>query len=890
MGKRIDPEQYSPKEENVFSKERTTFGSESLKPKEQPFNGVEQNAEHSELGAEKLEAKKAQLEKITKAASTTSTAVSTTLTVGATAVIAVGGVMVLNDTREAPNIVQFSEVYAVQNTIQYSLLAFNEAEAIESDSPNNPVSSEDDQKIECFLTLVLLQGNDRVAERPIEWLGIHEGVFEDLAYSTEYTLNVYENLFFSWEDEPVATYTVTTGEKEPETASLIRGIRWHVTYDQTECKHEYSFQLDYRDDFNYWSNFMISLSDPDYQSADMMLEFSPEDPFTFPEELLPPPGRSWPLRIYADSEDPENSGRQVILYEEDFESAPEVEGIEIAPVYDENQSPTGAPEPIDLEAQVYFTDFAERWSSFTVNIQCANLTFEKEIAREGFDPDGHMAFVQMNMDPSLVSEDMTVRVTAMSSYRFDLVNERPAPVLVYLQTIAGETPSGSQINGLAWSVDYEDEEMFRHQYAVSFDYDDPNAYWSNFEFCIEDEEGDSVLYTEQMNSLSDQLQIGMLEADIGMPDMYAHVYADSTDPDNSGTRVLLYSEPFEIEPMVMSVDGHEILNGTADMDSSSSLESSNPRLFIYFYDPWERWSSFRVTLTVEGNSQTTAVQENQIDRMTDIAQITMQPPNLVIPSGSSYPPEEIDVVVTAVSSYEYDLVDGYPNPITIAHTGIVDDSPGPSYFSGIDWSVTYDDTLFRHFYTASFNYTDPNSYWSNFSFAIKTEGDDFTAAYEENIDITEPLDLGDLGIEERSMTYYAYVYADSTDPDNSGDQVVIYYEIFNVEPIVYSIDTSEKTNESPDSRNLYIYLSDPNEYWSDYVVTITYQGQDYTTNVPANAIDIENEVITVDDPYPTLDMAGSQLMTVSITALSSYTADLVNGEPSRILIYEETVE
>ena len=134
---------------------------------------------------------------IARATSSSTSAVSTVATVATTAVVVVvgGSLVVFGQSIEKPSICQFDELYAVDNTIRYSLALGNDIERINS--------GEETDECDIVIELTCESYNDFKEVKEIKNYGRIDSEFTDLDYSTEYTLNVYQNAFLDLEKEAI---------------------------------------------------------------------------------------------------------------------------------------------------------------------------------------------------------------------------------------------------------------------------------------------------------------------------------------------------------------------------------------------------------------------------------------------------------------------------------------------------------------------------------------------------------------------------------------------------------------------------------------------------------------------------------------------------------------
>lgn len=141
-------------------------------------------------------------------ASSSASVVATVATVATTAVVLVVGVgVVSSEYIDRPRVCFFNQVVSVENTIAFELALGNDEEKIISGEEND----------ECSVTVELTRPDDNsyYAEYKINNYGISNGVFNDLEYGTEYSLNVAQNKVLGAEkdyllEEP---YLITTHEK-----------------------------------------------------------------------------------------------------------------------------------------------------------------------------------------------------------------------------------------------------------------------------------------------------------------------------------------------------------------------------------------------------------------------------------------------------------------------------------------------------------------------------------------------------------------------------------------------------------------------------------------------------------------------------------------------------
>ena len=152
---------------------------------------------------------------IAKATSSSTSAVSTVATVATTAVVVVvgGSLVVFGQNIEKPSICQFDELYAVDNTIRYSLALGNNIERINS--------GEETDECDIIIELTCESYSDFLETKEIKNFGRIESEFTDLEYSTEYTLNVYQNALMDIEkqsllEEAIKITTATKEEIPPE--------------------------------------------------------------------------------------------------------------------------------------------------------------------------------------------------------------------------------------------------------------------------------------------------------------------------------------------------------------------------------------------------------------------------------------------------------------------------------------------------------------------------------------------------------------------------------------------------------------------------------------------------------------------------------------------------
>lgn len=165
-------------------------------------------------------------------------------------VILVGGGIALGQVFERPNICQFTEVSAVQNTVQFNLQIGNtEFEATSLEGGDS-----------CDIIVELLCPSDPafVNNYPIANYGQVQGVFTDLKYETEYTLNVYQNQLIDVSKEYLLpqSYSVVTG--------MNSGISITAEYDPFN-NIRYFATVNYSGDLSVYEYLALGIYDPELQ-------------------------------------------------------------------------------------------------------------------------------------------------------------------------------------------------------------------------------------------------------------------------------------------------------------------------------------------------------------------------------------------------------------------------------------------------------------------------------------------------------------------------------------------------------------------------------------------------------------------------------------------------
>ena len=383
-------------QEEYRSKESSLVRDNKPAGSELPPSGKE----HNDLRTteEQLGKKPTKFDKITKASNTASNIITKTVTVAATTVAVVGGVMVLNDTRTAPNYVSFEYVQSEFNTIYFELLSYNDESDLEREDNPEGTSSDD-----VYLNVVLLKDNRQVASRNVTNLGWYYDNFENLEYSTLYTLAVYVDLFLTiGEQDPIVTYEIETGEREEppsppdssedssddssdssEPKTEFYGIYWSMSrMDESgafSSSPYYTATLSYNDVENLYDNGLIlAVKTPaSYQDGEDGNTYIYGFPATDGEVTLDDIASELPLDeeldidILIDSRtesDNPTSGRDAILYGEEMEGMEVVysDKFTLSPrvlYYDTSSSVGQTP-----AATVYFEDPFGFWTNFEVDV------------------------------------------------------------------------------------------------------------------------------------------------------------------------------------------------------------------------------------------------------------------------------------------------------------------------------------------------------------------------------------------------------------------------------------------------------------------------------------------------------------------------------------------
>ena len=519
------------------------------------------------------------------ATSTTAT-VSTVATVATTAVIVVvgGSLVVFGQNVEKPSICQFDELYAVDNTIRYSLALGNNIERINSG----------EEKDECDIVIELTceSYNDFKEVKEIKNYGRIDSEFTDLDYSTEYTLNVYQNAFLDLEKEAIIEPIKITTEgnvipPEPTGNFAIERIldpfgieKWYLSASYTGDTSKYNeFYFKYGEPMSDGSG-EVNWRDPYYLGSTFtekqevfFIDVNYEETYTF-ALFSYDEGPSGTINLDDGDGSEGEDMREVIFFEEqiDFSTIENsfVEQNEIVVhryIYDGgNQYSIYANYLENLE---YYSNFSiaiftvDDQPSYVANVSLRGLKEPTEFSLGNYSETGKYKFVLSctSTDPADIQKyieehpgsGVPTEVYEVEIFEqeidFSKIDEylEPDPAFYSVDFYRRISPHGSEV------------------LLVDFDYKDSRKYWSDFEVNIVSED-------ERINVVSAAVDYdfpGYKDEQLYLPEIEKETIDQLVTQDFSYTITCQSTDPSS----PASQDGVEVFSGEV---AANSLEA------IYF--------------------------------------------------------------------------------------------------------------------------------------------------------------------------------------------------------------------------------------------------------------------------------------------------------------------
>ena len=413
-----------------------------------------------------------------KVSSTRNTISAIAASTAVAVVLVVGGSIAISQGLNRPSICEFDTVTSTENSIDFALALGNDRLKIDSGEEND----------ECELMVELLcpSQKDFVREVEISNFGIFEGRFSNLEADTEYTLNVYQDVFLLGNKEYLMpeSYSISTSGALESTIAFYK--------EETPLG-----------DYVYYAEVFIDKL-PDYLNYQVRLgeKFSGDD-------ADDSNSYEW---MYEAQYDVETFGKQLFTasqLDEDFEYFAAFIGI--------NEGDIEQNEDIILSTTVKFSDivstpvavvddiYISRYIETTKNV----TSYKGYVSYTNTLPDGQYQIVIKDIDSEETVTEVRLRETIANAtldleLNFGTYSEYGTYNVIfgYYDTTS---PSQSELIELI-SKEIDFDEICTHEWidtkpvfnGVTFtsyagfnnrgdltyaiDYSDPNGYWSNFTF------------------------------------------------------------------------------------------------------------------------------------------------------------------------------------------------------------------------------------------------------------------------------------------------------------------------------------------------------------------------------------------------------------------------
>lgn len=208
----------------------------------------------------------------TSAASTAGSTVASVAVATTTAVVIAvgGGALIYSQTFTRPAICEMKAMVD-DNAIHYSLMVGDDKEKI--------FSGEETGECNLFVELVCDKYETPMLNEISEY-GIHDGVFEDLEYDTEYTLGVYMMEFMdinkAYLVEPTTYYISSNTEPEPEPEPQTDYISIDATRD-TNDNWTFYITVSYFEDLSMYHDFYVELYEASYDDEGKPIPIDPNN-------------------------------------------------------------------------------------------------------------------------------------------------------------------------------------------------------------------------------------------------------------------------------------------------------------------------------------------------------------------------------------------------------------------------------------------------------------------------------------------------------------------------------------------------------------------------------------------------------------------------------------